>query len=160
MKIKKVRSVLCFLGIVLMNCSTISAFAVADNPPASTNIIVDNIDAAGLIAYYSLSITSAVKAVKITAVTSATDTMAKIGFTNIQVQRSSNGSTGWVTEKTPYDQIDTDNNYFSLDSFSVDVSGGYYYRVVLNHYAKEQGWLFPSSQSVSNISNVVWVPAG
>lgn len=159
MKIKKVCSILCAVGLAVMNCLAISASAVDANPSASTKIIVDNTDTAGLIAYYSLSITSAVKAVKITAVTSATDTMAKIGFTDIQIQHSSNGSTGWVTENTPFNKTVTDTNYYSLDGFSVGVSGGYYYRVVLDHYAKEQGWFFPSSQSISNTSNVVWVPA-
>lgn len=159
MKAKKIAAALCAIGFTIINCSAMSASAAFTGSVATATLTNDDTDAAGLISYYSLMISADVRKVKITATTYGTDVMAKIGFTNIKVQHSSNGSTGWVTEKTPTDQTDTDTNYYGLDGFSVDVSGGYYYRVVLDHYAKEQGWFFPSSQSIANTSNVVWVPA-
>lgn len=159
MKLRKVFSVLCAIGIAASNFSAVRAFANDTDQDVSTDIIFDNTDAAGLISYYTLSITADVKKVKISAVTSSTDIQAKIGFVDIIVQHSSNGVTGWTTEKTPADQTIPNSNFHELDKFPVDVDGGYYYRVVLDHYAKEQGWFFPSSQSISNTSNVVWVPA-
>ncbi len=86
--------------------------------------------------------------------------MAKIGFTNISVQRSYSGSSGWTTEFSLDDDTakNTDTHYKSNEYHSV--MGGYYYRVKLDHYAKEKGWFFPGSQSITNYSNVVWVPAG
>ncbi len=44
-----------------------------------------------------------------------------------------------------------------LDKYAVTVQGGYYYRVTLTHYAKEQTWFFPDEQSVTNTSSYVWV---
>ncbi len=85
--------------------------------------------------------------------------MEKIGFKDITVQRSTNGSTNWNDEVSISDKIITDALYHSLDHYSVSVTGGYYYRIMLTHYAKEKGWFFPSSQSITNYSNVVWVPA-
>ena len=114
--------------------------------------------AAGLIASRTLSISAGVKTVYITATTKGTNTMAKIGFVDIEVQRSSNNSTWTTVEKTLPDKLAEDTVSYSLSKYSTSVTGGYYYRVVLTHYAKEQGWFFPSSQSVSATSNSVWVP--
>ena len=83
--------------------------------------------------------------------------MAKIGFKNIKVQRSSNQNT-WTTEKTPPDLIDEDDAQKIISNYAVKVDGGYYYRVVLDNYAKEDTWWFPKTQTVENISNSVWVP--
>ncbi len=108
---------------------------------------------------YSLRISSGTNKVYISATTDGYDTMAKIGFKDIVIQRSSNGTSGWTDAVSLSDQLVTDSLYHYLDQYVVSVSGGYYYRVVLTHYAKEQGWFFPSSQSITNYSNVVWVPA-
>jgi hypothetical protein len=83
--------------------------------------------------------------------------MAEIGFKNIKIQRSSNGTSGWTDEDTRYPDIITNANYHEKNNESVPVVGGYYYRVVLDHYAKETGWWFPGSQSITGYSNVVWV---
>ena len=55
------------------------------------------------------------------------------------------------------DKIKEDAVTYSLDKYAVTVQGGYYYRVTLTHYAKEQTWFFPDEQSVSNTSSYVWV---
>jgi hypothetical protein len=111
----------------------------------------------GLITSMSLSITSTTKAVKIYAETIGKATMAEIGFKNIKIQHSSNGTSGW-TDEVPCSDDTIQNAYrHSKNGEKVNVTGGYYYRVVLDHYAKETGWFFPSSESIGNTSNVVWV---
>ena len=112
--------------------------------------------AAGLITGYSLGCTKGTKTVYITAITTGSEEISEIGFTDIKIQRSSDLTT-WTTEKTVSDKIKEDASIYSLANYSVSVQGGYYYRVKLTHYAKEQGWFFPDDQSVTNTSNYVWI---
>ena len=83
--------------------------------------------------------------------------MAKIGFKNIVVQHSVNGTSGWSDEVPRDDDLAANTFRHSKVNEPITVSGGYYYRIVLDHYAKETGWFFPGSQSITNYSNVVWV---
>lgn len=109
----------------------------------------------GLISDYSLSISKNGNMLYINANTSAFSIMKTIGFTNIVVEYSTN-TNNWYTYDNDISPQTTSNAYsYSLVNFPVPVENGYYYRVALNHYAKETGWLFGNSQSVSNISNVV-----
>ena len=112
--------------------------------------------AAGLISVYSLRCTQGTKTVYITAATAANEQMSEIGFTDIKVQRSSD-RTNWITEKTVSDKIKEDASTYSLTDYAVTVQGGYYYRVQLTHYAKEDTWWFPDEQTVTNTSSYVWV---
>lgn len=112
--------------------------------------------AAGLISGYSLSCTKGTKTVYITAKTTGSEEMSEIGFIDIKIQRSSD-LTNWTTEKTVSDKIKEDASTYSLANYAVTVQGGYYYRVTLTHYAKEQTWFFPDDQSVTNTSSYVWV---
>lgn len=111
--------------------------------------------AAGLLRRYSLSVSSSEKTLYINGATAASDTMQKIGYKNIVIQYSSDG-VNWYKEKNIDDLLKTESNSYNLNSYSVSVKGGYYYRVTCTHYAKESG-LFGSSQSVDNTSNSVWV---
>ena len=113
--------------------------------------------AAGLISGYSLGCTKGTKTVYITAITTGNEQMAEIGFTDIKIQRSSD-RTNWTTEKTISDKIKEDATTYSLANYAVTVQGGYYYRVQLTHYAKEDTWWFPDEQSVTNTSSYVWIP--
>ncbi len=112
--------------------------------------------AAGLITGYSLGCTKGTKTVYITATTTGSEEMSKIGFTDIKIQRSSD-RTNWTTEKTVSDKIKEDATTYSLDKYAITVQGGYYYRVQLTHYAKEDTWWFPDEQSVTNTSSYVWI---
>ena len=161
MKQKKIFSLLCLCITLLMSCGSFMIHVSAETGDTSTVSLNDleNARDEGLIDSHYLHITSSVKQVKITAITHGTETMAKIGFTSIEVQRSSNGSSGWTTELTPNDDTVTNAAVHTKNNESQVVIGGYYYRVKLNHYAKEKGWFFPDSQSITSYSNVVWVPA-
>lgn len=82
-------------------------------------------------------------------------TMAQIGFTYIRIQRSSD-KMHWELEKTIPDMLKSNTNTYSLISYAIDVEGGYYYRVILTHYAKEQG-SSPQTESAANLTSAVWV---
>ncbi len=133
------------------------ADAIEDN---TANILstenTASVYAAGLIARYTLACEGGSKTVYINAGVYGTATMAKIGFKNIKIQRSSD-KINWTTEKTISDQISKDAVQKKLSGYSVSVKGGYYYRVDLDNYAKEDTWWFPDTQTVQAISNSVWV---
>lgn len=112
--------------------------------------------AAGLISTYTLGCSAGTKTVYITAKTTANERMSEIGFIDIKIQRSSD-RTNWTTEKTVSDKIKEDSSNYLLDSYAVTVQGGYYYRVQLTHYAKEDTWWFPDEQTVTSTSSYVWV---
>lgn len=112
--------------------------------------------AAGLIVDCALSCSGGSKTVYINAEVYGSDIMGKIGFKNIKVQRSTNQST-WTTEKTVSDKISEDAAYKILSNYAVSVDGGYYYRIVLDNYAKEKTWWFPETQTFTTTSNSVWI---
>lgn len=159
MKHKKLFSFICAY-FVMLSCYFIFALnASAVTEPQNTSTAADDgTRAAGLIRTYSLVITSSAKKVNIIAEVDGYETMTKIGFTNIEIQRSTNGTSGWFTELTPVDDTVTNAESHTKNNEARSVVGGYYYRVKLDHYAKETGWFFPSSQSITDYSNVVWVP--
>lgn len=130
--------------------------------PIQVNAMMDNDntcapDSVGLIINHSYSISSGNKRIYINANVTASDIMAEIGFKNIKVQQSSNGTSGWTTYFAPSNQVITDAKKHSLEDFLISVPGGYYYRFELTNYAKEYGWFFPDSQSITVTSNAVYV---
>ncbi len=150
----------------LLALSVISAIAMltplqtgaADyNKPENQQVALENAVpyAAGLITNYTLYCSAAKKAVKITGKTSASTTMAEVGFKNIVVQRSTD-NVNWTDEVDVGKIVESSSTIGYLSDYSVSVEGGYYYRVQCNHYAKAKG-LFGGSQSVENTSNSVWI---
>lgn len=148
------------LSGLLMASLPVQINAKAIEESSSTVLSVntgDSVDAAGLIASYTVSCTAGTKCVYIDAEVYGTQKLAEIGFKNIKVQHSSD-KIHWETEKTPPNQIVEDEYTHFLVDYKVTVDGGYYYRVVLDAYAKEDTWWFPTKQTAEGISNVVWVP--
>lgn len=109
-----------------------------------------------IITNHSLSCSAAKKAVKITATIYCSNTMSKIGFKNIVIQKSSDNVHWSDSSENVDDILKSSASEYYISDYSVSVKGGYYYRVKLTHYAKESG-LFGGSQSVENTSNSVWV---
>lgn len=131
--------------------------AVEDN--SANTLSTENavsVYAAGLISTCALSCSGGSKSICINATVYGTDTMAKIGFKNIRIQKLSNNK--WEKEKNIDDQISKDISYKVLSNYSESVAGGYYYRVVIDNYAKENTWWFPKTQTVESISNTIWIP--
>jgi hypothetical protein len=152
MKSLKLGTVICTTILLISHFSIENVFA--------DEIIMDPEEeprSAGLIDYGLLSISSGIQTVYLNAEVYGTATMAELGFKDISIQRSSNGSSGWTEEKTIADDIAEYMSAHKIRYKSVSVSGGYYYRVELEFYAKETGWFFPSSESFTGYSNVVWV---
>ena len=116
-----------------------------------------NPDAVGLITSHSATLTSGNKRVLINASVKAGDIMAKLGFKDIIIQQSTSSSGSWSTYFSPSDQLAENVKNHYLDNFLISVPGGYYYRVQLTFYAKEQGWFFPSTESITATTNTVYV---
>ena len=85
--------------------------------------------------------------------TGAVTTMAEIGGKDLTIQRWENNK--WVTV-CKSDQIAKDRFFHSGSYYSpTGLPTGYYYRATMQHYAKEQGWLFPSSQKFYNETTII-----
>lgn len=147
-----------FSGLVMTSMMpTMPTVAAEKNDVCTTSAEeTENERAAGLIVSSVLSCSSGSKTVYINAEVYGSDVMAKIGFKNIEIQRSTNQSS-WTTEKTISDKISEDAIYKILSQYPVSVDGGYYYRIVLDNYAKENNWWFPETQTLTSTSNSVWV---
>lgn len=85
--------------------------------------------------------------------TDSTSTMAYIGYKDISIQRSSD-KIHWTQEKTIPDILNTNSSSNTLSDYLITVSGGYYYRACLNHYADNGSG---TTQTISNTSNAVWI---
>lgn len=130
----------------------ICANAVEDNTANTASVY-----AAGLISDCALSCSGGSKTIYITAEVAGTATMSKIGFKNIRIQRLVNNK--WETERKAPDQISEGVMQKNIAKHPESVEGGYYYRVVLDHYAKENTWWFPKTQTVEDdYSDAVWIP--
>lgn len=108
-----------------------------------------------LIVSYGLSCYSSSNSIYVTSFTVGNKILSEIGIINIQVQRSANGVNGWATCKPQFDLTETNSSACYVNDYQIPVTSGYYYRIVVTHYTKEQGWWFPRSQSVSQTSGIM-----
>ncbi len=160
MKFKKLSALLaCAMLLMVPVQGNVTAVDETTAPNAASSEEAQSVArAAGLISTYTLSCSAGTKKVYITASTRGTGQMAKIGFKFVKIDRSTD-RVNWTYETTIGDKIATDTDYHSLSKYGVNVTGGYYYRVTMYHYAKEDKLFSPDEQSVFNTSNIVWVPA-
>ncbi|MDD4545931.1 MAG: hypothetical protein PHR24_01380 [Oscillospiraceae bacterium] len=86
--------------------------------------------------------------------TTGTDTMAQIGIKNLRLQRWANNE--WQTI-TSYTSLAKNTGMHSFWYISPTLQSGYFYRFVGDHYAKEQGWFFPKSQTIQNITDYLYI---
>lgn len=151
--------VLLALGMVLILCMQVIAFPVkaAELEEPVTEATEDaSVTATYLITGYSLLVSNSNGKLCINGSTIATATMKSVGFTDIIVERSSNGSTGRTPVAYPDDVVNSNASTCYFNNKLVTVTSDYYYRVTLKHYAKETGW-FPRTQSEPNTSNAVYI---
>lgn len=161
----KQRKLLAFACAFFLMLVTALPFSVSAETVNESEAIVTSmgepggsVTATGLIILHSLSFSAGTAKVYITGKTIGSDIMAKIGFIDIEIQRSPNGYNGWTTVSTPSDLILQNAASYEINKYPISVTGGYYYRVHLTHYAKETGWFFPDSQSITVYSGAIWVP--
>lgn len=148
------------IGTIFCLLTPISAFAEEIGSSNNTMEQASNSEQTrdnGLISNRNLFVSNDSDTIFINSKTISYNTMAEIGEINIEVQRSSNGINGWTTYTTVPNQINYDSCEHYLDHYGIDVSSGYYYRIKLTHYAKEQGWFFPDSQSFTVTSSVLFI---
>lgn len=144
------------VGILTYSVPTMPVKGISDvNNQAETETSEDLTRATGLINGYYMKITSGTNIIYINASINANSTMQTLGYTDITVEYSSDGS-NWYQEKYVGNLLISESSTYYLNNFAVTVKGGYYYRIRLNHYAEESG-LFGSSQTIANISNTVWI---
>lgn len=137
--------------LCLIPCTSITASA--DEINSTSNAVVYS---AGLINDYRVSITKSGTSVLMTGMTKCSETMKKVGFTSIIIQRSSDNAS-WKDYMSISDIIKENTAAYSLNNKTlVSVPSGYYYRITCKHYAKENG-VFGSSESISNTSNSVYI---
>ena len=86
-------------------------------------------------------------------VTFGVDTMAYIGVKDFTVQRYIDGA--WENYIV-FDQLMENTSGYSFSYYTPELPSGYYYRVTAYHYAKEQGWFFPSSQEIYNETSYIY----
>jgi hypothetical protein len=136
---------------LMMICCPIQAYAAAGGESTFDP------DSAGLITSYTYSLSSGTSRVLLNASINASAIMAEIGFKDIKIQKSTSSTGSWSTYFAPSDQLATNSSSNSLYNFLISVPSGYYYRVQLTFYAKETGWFFPESESITVTTNTVQV---
>lgn len=145
-------------GIVTLNTNVVSASA-----ETTTNSTVEHEGepkSSILISNYSFTASASANTLYITPQVFAVATMAKLGFINFEVQRSSTGTGNWTSVNySILDKLTEDSDYYSITQYPIYVSGGYYYRVYFEVYAKEKGLILPHTQTIPYTSYGVWVPA-
>ena len=110
---KKAWSLLCAvlltanLTAVLQAAAEESAYRTGDAVILST----------GLITQHSLSVSNSSGQLCINGHTRASETMKSIGFTDIQIERSSNGTSGWTVVQYPDDVLASDTNTCSFNNY-------------------------------------------
>lgn len=142
-------------SILMCSVPTMPVKAIS-NKNVTTVSDTNQIQTAGLISKYYISVSSGIKTLYINGETEASGNMKSIGYKDIVVEYSNDNSHWYVENDDIKDLLISNSSSYYLNDYSIPVIGGYYYRVKLKHYAKESGW-FGSSQSVENTSNSVWV---
>lgn len=163
------KKILCLCIVVLILIGIAPAALAAEQPNTAENISASEYYAEGLYntddtAIQPLSSTLILKCdlaiylgdgktLQIVAKTTCTDIVDKVGFKNITLQRKSGSS--WVNVST-WSAYKEDAQAYLYD-YRTTVTGGYYYRVVLTHYAEKGWWVFADTQEIYNETSALWV---
>ncbi len=142
-------------------CLALTVAGYSDTATENANATEDNTytaKAAGLIDLYSLGCSGDVQTIYITASTNGNEKMSEIGLKNIRIEKSSD-EINWTTERTLSDMILENESVYNISKQGFSVEGDCYYRVTLEHYAKEDTRWFPKEQTVTNTSFSVYIPA-
>ena len=115
-------------------------------------VIDEIVETADLISEYYNSISTGTKKIHMNISTYGSFTMSEIGFIDIDIERSSD-NVNFTHERYADDKTITNASSYHIGYYSWNVSGGYYYRVKLTHYARYGS----TSESITSYSNSVWV---
>ncbi|MBQ7012894.1 MAG: hypothetical protein IJN11_03125 [Oscillospiraceae bacterium] len=148
---KKAWSLLCAV-LLTANLTAALPTAAAESADGTEDAVIL---ATGLITNHYVSVSNSGGQLCINGYTKASETMKSIGFTDIQIERSSNGTSGWTAVQYPDDVLASNTNTCSFNNYKVSVVKGYYYRVTCTHYAKESGLKNLLKKTPTNL--VKWV---
>lgn len=81
--------------------------------------------------------------------------VSQLGFRDVQVQRSSNGSS-WMVEANYGNYIRNDGAIHTI-SQPHTVVGNHFYRIQATYYARDYGWFFPTTQSIVHTTSYAWI---
>lgn len=150
---KKAWSLLCAV-LLTANLTAALPTAAVDSTDGTEDAVIL---ATGLITNHDVSVSNSSGQLCINGYTKSAEIMKNIGFTDIQIERSSNGTSGWTVVQNPDDVLTADARNCYFNNYKVSVVKGYYYRVTCTHYAKESGFWFPKSESITATSNSVYI---
>ena len=142
---------------VLGTVCAVSAPAVMPLTNTSCSAAEDQKSATGLISKCMLSCSGSSGMLDIYAKTQSTMVMDNIGFNDMILQKSSDGS-NWSDELSLGTVVQSDLRYYTY-SAQIKVDGGYFYRVTCIHYA--EGTPYRSNvtliQTAENTSKSFWM---
>ena len=148
----------CLTALVTMS-TPVSVFATDTNNNNSTDpnqvYEAELTRDAGLINNHYLSVSYNSTTIYINTLTTSYSTMAEIGEIDIEVLQSANGVNGWSTYTTISNKTNHNSSSHILTNYAISITTGYYYKIKLKHYAKETGWFFPDSESISATSGIM-----
>ena len=150
---KKAWSLLCAVLLTANLTAVLPAAAEESGDGTGDAVILST----GLITSRSVSVSNSSGQLCINGYTIAGEAMKSIGFTDIQIERSSYGTSGWTAVQYPDDVLASDASSCYFNNYKVSVVKGYYYRITCTHYAKESGFWFPESESITATSNSVYI---
>lgn len=119
---KKTILILCIVGAVAFCSPKVSAAAIS-NSNTQASVSESQERTAGLITRCNLSVVSSGKNLLINGKTIANASMQTIGYKNVVVEYSSNG-TNWYEEKDLGDLLKSNSSSYYLNSYTVPVKGG------------------------------------
>ncbi len=133
------------LSVCMVMPISVSA-SMAELYEADSNLITE-INVTGSYGYNSVIVNTLTRSDK---------EMERIGLEYVDIQRSSDRNT-WVTEVELGTFLMEDSVSCEIHDRMVPVQGGYYYRVSVTHYAKEQGMWFSDSERIVDFSDPIWI---
>lgn len=114
------------VGILTYSVPTMPVKGISDvNNQTESESPEDLMRTAGLIKSYYARITSGTNIIYINASINTNSTMQTLGYTDITVEYSSDGS-NWYQEKYVGNLLISDSSTYYLNNFAVTVKGGYY----------------------------------
>lgn len=119
---KKTILILCIVGAVAFCSPKVNAAEISNNN-AQISAAESQERTAGLIRQSRLSVTCSGKNLLISGLTEANVSMQTIGYKNVIVEYSSNG-TNWYEEKDLGDLLKSNSSSYYLNSYTVPVKGG------------------------------------
>lgn len=141
-----------FLALTIISAVPMSVSA-EDIDDYTQPVITDEIQrTVGLISLAGASISTGTKKIHMNLETYAYTTMDEIGFTIIDIERSSD-NVHFTHERYADDKTITNATHYHVGDYAWNVSGGYYYRVTLYHYASSGSTI----ETLPNTTNSVWV---